>query len=72
MQRLRLLAREQVDVVVAPSGAAEDGLVGVERCCGDGRAAVLLQEARVRLETREFVALKVEDFDCMRRSTAVI
>lgn len=58
-------------MVVAAGGAGEDHAVRVEGGGGDGRAAVLLQEARVRLHARQLPAVEVEYLDCVRGCAAV-
>ena len=57
--RLRLIASEEIDVGVAACGAAEERPVRVKRCCGD-RGAAVLEEARVRLEVGQLLAVEVE------------
>lgn len=68
---LSLLARKQINVMVTSSSAGENRSVGVEGRCGDGAAAVLLEEAGVRLKARQKVALKVENFDAVLRGATV-
>jgi len=45
--------------------------VRVEGRCGDGRLTGLVQEAGVRLDTRELFAFEVEDFDRVVTGAAV-
>ncbi len=46
--------------------------MGVEASTRDGRGAVLVQEARVRLEGREPSAVDVEDLDRMMGGASII
>jgi hypothetical protein len=57
------LARNKVDVVVIECCASEHGAVRVEGRTGDGRRAVVVKEARVRLEGGEVCAINVVGLD---------
>jgi hypothetical protein len=53
------LARHEVDVVVIQCRACEHGAVRVEGRAGDGGGAVVMEEARIRLEGGEVCAIDV-------------
>lgn len=66
---LGLLASKEVDVVVSTSSASQDRLVRVEGSCCDGRAPVLLKEARIRFDTGQLLTVEVENLHGMCRCT---
>lgn len=68
---LGVLAGEEVEVVVAAAGGAEDGPVRVEGRRRDGGAAAVAQEAGVGLDAGELAAVKVEDLDHVRGRATV-
>jgi hypothetical protein len=54
-------------MMVATCGTAKNRTVRVEGCGGDRGAAVLLQEVGVWLQSRQFLAIEVENLNGMGR-----
>lgn len=59
----RDLAGYNIDVMVIQCSTGEQGAVGVEGCAGDGRGAIMVEKAGVRLKGGEIGAVHVESLD---------
>lgn len=59
-------------MVVSSGSSTHDHVMGMECGSGDGRSAVLAEEARIRLNSRKFSAVEVEDLDSVGRGAAVV
>lgn len=56
-------ASEEINVVVAASSSTQDHPVRMEGCGRHGRASVLAEEARIRLNSGELFAVEIEHLD---------
>lgn len=71
MQGFRFFACKQVYVVIAARGTAKDWSMWVEGSGCNGYSSILLEEAGVWFEAREFVAIEVEYLDSVLGSATI-
>jgi hypothetical protein len=69
--RFLLATAEEVDVIISFGGASQDHPMRMEGCSGNRGPLVLLEEAGMRLYTRQFLTVEVEDLDKMCRCATV-